>query len=396
MKSSPSAFVLLAFAMASASFPARVAGAPDSAQADAARDGLAIQGARNRLNASLGSKRFYTRDWDLSGLPAYVPARPVSGTIRMWGNDAVTNGMLGQYWTAGFRKFQPGVKLDFDLKSSALALPGLIAGGADIGIGRHAMFMELLGYERLYNCDPLEVTALNGAYDALGWSPGYVIVVNRGNPIERIRVGQLDGIFGAERNGGWIGTTWHPEFARGPEKNLRTWGQLGLPGEWRDRPIHPYAMNLEYNPTVDFSRLVLQGSGKWNEALRQYSQYARPDGTLALGAQELVKDIAHDPDGIGISCVSYLIPGTKALALAATDSGPYIAPTLSSFQDRSYFLHGACYFYLKRERGRPLDPAVREFVRYVLSREGQAAVVRDGKFLPMPADAVREELRKLE
>lgn len=360
------------------------------------RDGLAVQEARTALNASFRTKRFYTRAWDLSGLRAYVPAAQVAGTVRLRGNDAVTNGMLGQYWTEGFRRFQPRIRLDFDLRSSAVAFPDLIADVADIGVGRHAMFMELLGYERLYNCDPLEVVALNGAYDALGWNPGYVIVVNRKNPLERITVQQLDGIFGAERNGGWVGTTWHPEFARGPEGNLRLWGQLGLPASWRSAPIHPYAMNLEYNPTVDFNRMVLKGGGKWNEALRQYSQYARPDGTLALGARELVRDIGRDPNGIGISCVSYLTPETKALALAASPEGPYLAPTIERFQDRSYFLVGECYFYLARRPGKPLDPAVREFVRYVLSREGQAEVVRDGKFLPLPADAARAELRKLE
>jgi len=385
---------LLALLLAWAGFSGRAA-EPATAP-KAGRDGLAVQEARTRLNNSLRTHRFYTRAWDLSDLPAYVPGPPLHGTVRLWGNDAVTNGMLGEYWTAAFRHYQPDLRLDFALKSSALALPGLIAGRADIGIGRHAFFMELLGFERLYGHSPLEIVALNGGYDALGWNPGYVVVVNRDNPIGRISLAQLDGIFGAERNGGWVGTTWHPEFSRGPEKNLRTWGQLGLKGRWQNEPIHVYMMNLEYNPTVDFSRIVLQGSGKWNETLRQYSQYARPDGTLSLGAQELVRDIGRDPGGIGISCVSYVTPATKSLALAAQEGGPYLVPSLETFQDRSYPLHGECYFYLNRTPGRPLDPPVREFVRFVLSREGQAEVARDGKFLPLPAPTVREELRKLD
>ncbi len=366
-----------------------------SGAAESSRDGLAIQDARNRLNHSLRERRFYPAQWDLSGLPAYEPVPGLHGTVRLRGNDAVTNGLLGQYWTQRFRQLQPEITLDLDLKSSAVAMPALITDTADIAIGRHANFMELLGYERIHSSDPLEIVALNGAYDALGWSPAYVVVVNAKNPLTQISAEQLDGIFGAERNGGWVGTTWHPEFVRGADKNLRHWEQLGLAGPWRGQAIHPYAMNLQYNPSADFDRMVMQGGGKWNEQLRQYSQYARPDGTLALGAKELVQDIAHDPDGIGISCLAYLVPGAKALALAGPGGQPFLAPTLEHIQDRSYFLHGECYFYLNQTKGRPLDPATLAFVRFALSREGQAEVVRDGKYLPLPAATAREQLQKL-
>lgn len=368
---------------------------PAAGAAENSRDGLAIQDARNRFNAGQRQKRFYSAQWDLSGLPAYAPIPGLHGTVRLRGNDAVTNGLLGQYWTERFRQLQPDITLDLDLKSSAVAMPALITDTADIAIGRHANFMELLGYERIHSSDPLEIVALNGAFDALGWSPAYVVVVNAQNPLTQISAEQLDGIYGAERNGGWIGTSWHPEFARGPEKNLRRWDQLGLTGSWRGQPIHPYAMNLQYNPSVDFDRMVMQGGGKWNEQLRQYSQYADAKGSLILGAKVLVQDIAKDPKGIGISCLAYLVPGTKVLAVAGPGGQPFLAPTLEHIQDRSYFLHGECYFYLNQTKGRPLDPATLAFVRFALSREGQAEVVRDGKYLPLPASTAHEQMQKL-
>jgi len=372
------------------------AAAPAVAQDDGiVRDALAVQAARTEHGKGIKDKHFYTRTWDLSDLPHYVPGPPLTGTLRLWGNDVLTRGRLLEYWTAAFRQWQPGLVLDFHLTSSAVAIPALVTGVADIGIGRHILFMEQLGFERTYGHDPLEIEAMNGAYDVLGWNPAWVIVLNRDNPLSRLTVQQLDGIFGAERNGGWVGTTWHPEFSRGPEANLRTWGQLGLTGPWRDRPIHVYSMPFQYGPSYMLDRLVLHGSDKWNETIRQYPQAVGPDGKFVVGAQVLVQEIGRDPAGIGWSSLNYLTPRTKAAAIAAGPGAPAIAPTLETVQDRSYYFSDTNYFYVDRTPGRPLDPKVAEFLRYVLSREGQAEVVRDGKLLPLPARTVAEQLAKL-
>ena len=373
-----------------------VAVGADSPSAEAQRDALAVQNARTAHAVGQGEKFFYTHPWNLDSLPAYVPQQQVSGTIRIWGNDVVNRGPLMKYLEEGFRKFQPGVTLSLHLKSSAIAIPGLVTGVADIGIGRHIQFMELLGFQRTFNHDPLEIVPLNGAYDTLGWNPAWVVVVNRKNPVTRLTVKQLDGILGAERNGGWVGTTWHPEFARGPEGNIRTWGQLGLTGEWADKPIHVRIMSLQYDPTNTLCRLLIKGSDKWNETLTQYCQYVRPDGSLGIGAQDLVEDTARDPYSIGVSNIAFLTPETKALPLAVNDEGPYVEPTIENIQDRSYYLHSSNYFYINREPGQPVDPKVKEFLRYILSREGQQAVVRDGKLLPLPFATVRQQLEKLE
>jgi len=242
----------------------------------------------------------------------------------------------------------------------------------------------------------LELTPLNGAYDTLGWNPAWVVVVNKKNPISRLTVKQLDGILGAERNGGWVGTTWHPEFARGPEGNIRTWGQLGLTGEWANKPIHVRIMSLQYDPTNTLCRLLIKGSDKWNETLTQYCQYVRPDGKLGIGAQDLVEDTAKDDGSIGVSNIAFLTPETKALPLAVNDDGPYVEPNIENIQNRTYYLHSSNYFYINREPGHPVDPKVREFLRYILSREGQEAVMRDGKLLPLPAITVAEQRAKLD
>lgn len=361
----------------------------------AVHDSFMVQKARTATVTSRGKKVFYTKQWDLSGLPHYVPEQKVTGTIKFWGSNYITDGNLGKYWAEGFAKYQPGVKLDFELKSAAAAIPGLVAGVADVGIDHKITWKELLVYQRMFNRSPLEISVATGSFNVPGWSNALVFVVNKDNPISHLTLQQLDGILGAERSGGWVGTEWHPEFARGPEKNIRTWGQLGLGGKWADKPIHVYGLNLQYQQATDISQWVLKGSDKWNEHLRMYANYAYSNGTLAIGAKLLFADIGKDPYGIGYGSYSYLTPDTKVIALARGNSSNFMMPSLETVRDRSYPLHDQIYFYLNRQPGKPLDPEEREFVRYVLSREGQEAVQRDGKYLPLTAKAVREQLEKL-
>ena len=340
-------------------------------------------------------KTFYTKKWDLTDLPAYVPGPAVSGTIRFWGSNYFADGQLGKYWEEGFRRYHPGVTWERHLKTSGAAIPALVTGVGDIGANHKITWKELLVFERTFGYQPLEITVVNGSLNVSGWSNALAIIVHKDNPLVSVTLKQLDGIFGGPRAGGWVGSQWHPEFVRGAEENIRAWGQLGLGGEWAAKPIHPYGLNLKYDQSDDFSRWVLQGSDQWNENIRHFANYARPDGTLAVDAKQLMESVARDPAAIGYGNMSDLTPETKALAVAR-EGGPAVAPTLESAHDGTYPLHEEVYFYLNREPGQPLDPKVKEFLRYILSREGQDAVQRDAKYLPLTAGLVRSQLKKLE
>jgi phosphate transport system substrate-binding protein len=361
------------------------------------RDGLAVQKARAEHVTSRGKMVYYTQKFDLSGLPDYVPEQEVTGTIRLWGNNYIEDSNLGDDWEQGFRKFHPNVRFDRSgLKSGLVATAGLVAGVADIVGNRRITFAELESFERMFNYDPLQITMAMGSYNVPGWMTTFCIVVHQDNPLTKLTLRQLDGIFGTARDGGWEGTTWHPEAGRSAKENIRTWGQLGLTGEWADKPINVYGLNLRYNNCDMFEHVVFHGGDKWNEGLREYANYAKPDGTLAIAATELAKDLGHDRYGIGWSGIQNLTPQTKALAIAATDGGPYVPLTIENVQNRSYPLAFEMFFYINRPPGQPLDPKVKEFLRYVLSRQGQEAVQRDGKYLPLTAGVVREQLKKLE
>ncbi|MFI4885255.1 MAG: PstS family phosphate ABC transporter substrate-binding protein [Steroidobacterales bacterium] len=369
--------------------------APAAAQADKVAHGLALQAARAKFVIVKAKKVFYTRRWDLSGLPVYRPQQQVSGTIRMWGSNYIEDSNLGKYWEEGFRKYQPGAHIAFHMKTATAAVPALVFGVADIGVGRKITFAEQLLYERYENRDPLIISAATGSYDVTGWQPGYGIVVSKDNPLTCLSMQQLDGIFGAQRTGGWEGTSWHPEWARGPQENLRTWGQLGLAGAWAVQPINPYGLNLRYHQATEMSDDILKGSDKWNERLRIYANFVAKNGALGRG---LKADLAKDRFGIAwIAAPTYrLPPQLKVLAISDRTGGQCIPYTLETIHDRTYPLFSQIYMFANRDGEGSVTPLVREFLRYVVSRQGQEAVERDGKYLPLTAGVARQQVRKIQ
>ena len=360
------------------------------------RKSLAAQKERAGVVAERGEKPHYTRKFDLSGLPHYVPQKQLTGWIRLHGSNYLADGKLGEYWRDGFAKFQPGLRISFYLPTAAVAFAALYYNQADLAMGHRPGFYDLLAYQRVMGFDPLEITAVTGSYDVAGWENSTVILVNNDNPLKGITLEQLDGVFGAARDGGWAGTNFRPDWARGPEKNIRTWGQLGLKGEWADKPIHVYGFNLRYNTATDFADKVLKASDKWNENIHAYAHIVQPDGKRYIQADQITDALARDKYGIAYNRYRGERPNIRRLAVAATDGGPLVEHTLETVQNRTYPLFQEAYFYTSVKPGTALEPNVKEFLRYVLSQEGQAEVQRDGKYLPLTAAIVREQLKKLD
>ncbi len=273
-------------------------------------------------------------------------------------------------------------------------------GVSDLGIGVKITFAQQQLFERYKDRPPREVEIATGSFDVPGWNPGFGVVVHKDNPLDKITMEQLDGIFGAERLGGWERTSWRPQWKRGPEKNIRTWGQLGLTGEWAGKPIVPYGLNLRYHQATTISDRILQGSDKWNEKMRTYANFVSKEGTLERGLNE---ELAQDKYGIGILAAPTTtlrgvgsLPTLKVLALAKTSAGPYVPYSLDTVQDRTYPLYDEIYAYFDRDPAKPINPIVHEFVRFIVSREGQEAVMRDAKYLPLTAKVANEQLKKLD
>ncbi|HKU11339.1 MAG TPA: hypothetical protein VJQ61_08940, partial [Sinomonas sp.] len=161
--------------------------------------------------------------------------------------------------------------------------------------------------------------------------------------------------------------------------------------------INVYGFNLKFHFPGDFAEKVFNGGDKWTESLREYANEATPDGTgLILAAEQFTKDMSEDPYGICYCSVRDSTDRTKPLALAVDESSPYVPISLETVQNRTYPLTRDVYYYLHpADDGGAIEPRLREFLRYVLSREGQEAVQQDGKYLPLTAEAAAAQVAKL-
>ena len=366
-----------------------------SAESEDTHKALLAQKERAGVVLERGRQPHYTQKFDLSGLPHYVPRRQLTGWLRIHGNNYLADGALGAYWQQAFAKYQPGIRISYYLPTSAVAFAALYYGQADLVMSHKPGFYDLLAYERVLSCDPVEITAVTGSYDVAGWENSTVILVNNDSPLKGITMKQLDGIFGAARDGGWAGTNFRPDLARGPEENIRTWGQMGLKGEWADKRIGVYGFNLRYNTATDFADKVLGASDKWNEDIHAYAHIVRPNGTRYIEADQISDALAKDKYGIAYNRYRGERPGVRRLPVAATEGGPYVEHTIENVQNRTYPLFNEAYFYTTVKPGEAMNPMVEEFIRFVLSQEGQEEVERDGKYLPLTAEVVREQLKKL-
>jgi phosphate transport system substrate-binding protein len=319
---------------------------------------------------------------DLNSLPEYRPAQTVTGTIRALGNYHM--GTLMQYWEEGFRKFHPGIRFEDKMLGTANAIAGLYLETADLALmGREVMPMESVAHRRVFRHDPLDIAVATASYNVPLETFAFAIFVNKSNPISRLTLKQVDAIFGCDRK-------------LGAPKSVATWGDIGLSGEWASRPVHLYGYETNTGLGYFFSQKALGGSHKWNCNLREYANLYAEDGKLISNAGDLMmRDLADDPGGIAFCGFGHKTANVKALPMASHDDGPYIELTKANVANRTYPLTRTVYIFIERDPARPVEPKVREFLQYVLSKQGQQDVARQDVYLPLTPDFVQQQLHKL-
>ncbi len=350
------------------------------------------------LLAVLGLATVSAHPQNLESLPPYKPDQKITGTVRLFGTPLAG---LVKVWEDGFRKYHPEARFEDSFPTSEGGVAALITGVADIGTGgREPVLNEFLGFNEAFNYDLVDITVGTGAYDIKGRTWALVIFVNRDNPLTKLTMKQLDGIFGAERTGGYSGYKYMPQAGRGAKDDIRTWGQLGLTGEWANKPINTYGY-ANTGMTNFFQLKVFNGGDKWNP---NYRQYVESDTKMvtdeANSSYHMLAELAKDKYGIAWCGVPHAnkFPELKLqpVALAKSDGGPYVLPSRESVQDRTYPLARSIFLFIKHPPKQPIDPKVKEFLRYVLSREGQQDALNHKVYLPLTAEVVREQLKKLE
>ena len=311
-------------------------------------------------------------------LPEYHARGSITGVIRVLGNYHM--GTVLKYWEEGFRKYHPDVRFEDKLLGTANAIAGLYLETADIALmGREILPIESIAYRRVFRTDPIDIAVATASYDVPLETFAFAIFVNRDNPIAKLSLAQLKFIFGCDATANGCGS--------------RTWGDLGLTGEWVARPIHPYGYETNTGLGYFFEQKALAGNHLWNCNLHEYANHYAADGKLLANAGDLIaREVSRDPAGIAFCGFGHKTPQVKALAIAAADSGPFVELTKANVVNRTYPLTRTVYIFVNPER---LKSVTQEFLLYILSREGQRDVARQDIYLPLTAEAVRQQLHKL-
>ena len=321
-----------------------------------------------------------------SALPPPIDPPESAAILRIAGNAELRP--LLDRWQAAFQKTHPSVRFEVPLAGSDVAMAALTTRRADVALlGREATAPEVKAFEWIYRYRPAPIEIATGSLGVPGRSPALVVFVHRDNPLAQLTLAQLDAAFGNER-------------LRGASVAIRTWGALGLSGEWRDRPIHLYAPDTEEGTGRFFRSAVLNDSRllAW-ENLREFSDAktnAKTSATTHDAAEKILAALAADPLGLAVAGAAPNDPRVKSLALAASAAGPFIAATREHIITRDYPLARPIFAAVNRPPGRPLDPKVRDFLRYILSPAGQREIEREGGYLPLSAALLREQLKKLD
>lgn len=292
-------------------------------------------------------------------LPEYTAVSGVAGNLKSIGSDTMNN--LMALWAEGFTKFYPNVKIEIEGKGSGTAPPALVAGTAHFGpMSRPMKDAEIDAFERKHGYRPTEVRT---CFDALA------VYVHKDNPIQSLTLQQVDAIFSKTRRGGY-------------PRDIRTWGDLGLTGEWADKPISLYGRNSA-SGTYGYFKEIALFKGDYKDEVKEQP-----------GSSSVVQGIASDRYAIGYSGIGYKTADVRAVPLAHHEGEEAYPADVDAVYSGDYPLARFLLVYLNKEPGKPLDPLRAEFLRYALSKQGQEAVIKDG-YLPLPESLAREERVKL-
>jgi len=316
-------------------------------------------------------------------LKGYVKVSGLSGDLTSIGSDTLNKLMTG--WAEAFRKQIPpkakrgfgdyladtvtgdaperkAIKVLILGKGSSTAPPALIQGKANLGpMSRPMTETEIEQFESKFGYRP---TAFPVAIDALA------IYANKDNPITGLTMAQVDAIFSKTRRWGY-------------REDIRRWGQVGVTtGEFANAPINPYGRNGLSGTYGFFKEHALKNGALRDEVKEQ------------PGSETVMQRVAEDRAGIGYSSIGYRLSGVRAVPLAEREGQSFKAPTQENATDGSYPIWRYLYIYVNKVPNKPLDPIVREFLKYVYSKEGQQIVIEKGSF-PLPAATVEKELQKL-
>lgn len=289
-----------------------------------------------------------------SALPAYTPISGISGQLKSIGSDTLNNEMT--LWAEGFKGQYPNVKIEIEGKGSSTAPPALVEGTAHFGpMSRPMKDKEIEAFEKKYGYKPAKYRV---AVDALA------VYVNKDNPIKCLTLQQVDAIFSKTRKGG-------------AGNEIKTWGDLGLTGEWEAKPISLYGRNSA-SGTYGYFKEVALFNGDYKDEVKEQP-----------GSSTVVQGVASDKYAMGYSGIGYKTADVKAVPLSAKEGGECYDTSPESAYAGDYPIARFLYIYINKNPNQALDPLRAEFIKYSLSNQGQTETIKGG-YYPI-SNAVRLE-----
>ena len=310
-------------------------------------------------------------------IPAWKPG-PVASVpeeeFNLVGADIMDEITLG--WIKIFREAYPRLSVTMEARASGSGVPALTEGKAHAApVGREALPAEFEAFVKKYGYEPFRIKVATGSLGSLGKTATSIILVAKDNPIKGLTFKQLDQIYSKSHHLG------------GAE--ITRWGQLGLTGEWADRPIHTYGLQPP-NGIEQFVKWKVLQNGEWRDGI----QNVKGQGfTHAFTVAS--NDMKTQLGGITYALLANLTPDVRVVPLAEKDGQPFIAPTIETVYHHTYPLSRYVYIYINRPPGTALEPKTKEFLKCVLSQQGQRVVAAEGVFMPLLPSVVAEELAKL-
>lgn len=314
--------------------------------------------------------------------PTWTPGKVDSvpeEELALYGADVMDEMCLG--WAKIFRQAYPHLSVVLDLPASGAGVKGLLAGAKApdsviAPVGREMLPAEEKAFVEKFGYEPFRIKVATGSLGSLGKTATSIFMVDKDNPIKGLSLPQLDAMYSTTRKLG--------------HADVNTWGDLGLTGKWASLPIHKYGLKSP-NGIEWFIKINVLDMGDYKNDI----EFVKGRGfTHAFNVA--AEDMAKSPGGITYALLANVQPNVKVVPLSVKDGGPYIAPTIETVYNHTYPLSRYVYIYVNRKPGTPLEPKVKEFLKMVLSKQGQQVVAQEGVYIPLQPSVVKEELAKLD
>lgn len=289
----------------------------------------------------------------------YVKTSGVSGNLSSVGSDTLAN--LMTMWAEAYKKEYPSVNIQIQAAGSSTAPPALTEGTATLGpMSRKMKDGELSAFEQKYGYKP---TAIPVAVDALA------VFVHKDNPVKGLTLEQVDAIFSATR-------------LCGAKADARSWGDVGVTGDLAGKSIQLFGRN-SVSGTYGYFKEVALCKGDF-----------KPNVNEQPGSASVVSSISSSLNGIGYSGIGYKTSSVRTVPLAKKAGDAFVEDNEANALNGSYPLARFLYVYVNKAPNKPLNPLEAEFVRLILSRQGQEVVIKDG-YIPLPAKVAGKALADL-